>query len=332
MSRNTHRHKSGNSPVNKSRSSHLAVMIGVLSMALSVPALGQSVPFPTYTVGPQPDGSYVVSNGSIITPVGAQVDLGIRVRAKAVALNPTGNQTAAVLTMGTSTSNGNGAVEIFNTKTGAVLQSYSSVAGTDSSGSHVGITYTPDGKYLLFSQDSSFVAIAKVAADGTLSDLAHVSVPVNGSLHKIQGTAFDYQLNGINCFTKSATGTDGSYAHGCGHTVGTNASAYPLGLAVSPDGKTAYSVLDVNDTLIKIDLTASTPVEGAQLRVGNVPHSIVISSDRRTAYVSNKAGRLAQESDTRQYSDGTPVVADNQTGSTSTGTVSVVDLSSSAAA
>jgi YVTN family beta-propeller protein len=297
-------------------------------MAFSVPALAQSAPFPTYTVGPQPDGSYVVSNGTIITPAGTQVNLGIRVRAKAVALNPTGNQTAAVLTMGTSPSNGNGAVEVFNTKTGAVLQSYSSLAGKDSSGSHAGISYTPDGKYLLFSQDSSFVGIAKVAADGTLSDYAHVSVPINGSLYKIQGTAFDYQLNGMNCVGKTAPGTDGSYAHGCGHTVGTNPSAYPLGIAVSPDGKAAYSVLDVNDTLTKIDLTASTPVEGAQLRVGNVPHSVVISSDGRTAYVSNEAGRLAQESDTRQYSDGTPVVADNQTGSTSTGTVSVVDLSS----
>jgi YVTN family beta-propeller protein len=297
-------------------------------MAFSVPALAQSAPFPTYTVGPQPDGSYVVSNGTIITPAGTQVNLGIRVRAKAVALNPTGNQTAAVLTMGTSPSDGNGAVEVFNTKTGAVLQSYSSLAGKDSSGSHAGISYTPDGKYLLFSQDSSFVGIAKVAADGTLSDYAHVSVPINGSLYKIQGTAFDYQLNGMNCVGKTAPGTDGSYAHGCGHTVGTNPSAYPLGIAVSPDGKAAYSVLDVNDTLTKIDLTASTPVEGAQLRVGNVPHSVVISSDGRTAYVSNEAGRLAQESDTRQYSDGTPVVADNQTGSTSTGTVSVVDLSS----
>ena len=326
MSRNPHQQRPGNNPVNKSRSSLLTVATALLSM--SVPALAQSAPFPTYTVGPQPDGSYVVSNGTIITPAGTQVNLGIRVRAKAVALNPTGNQTAAVLTMGTSPSNGNGAVEVFNTKTGAVLQSYSSLAGKDSSGSHAGITYTPDGKYLLFSQDSSFVGIAKVAADGTLSDYAHVSVPINGSLYKIQGTPFDYQLNGMNCVGKTAPGTDGSYAHGCGHTVGTNPSAYPLGIAVSPDGKAAYSVLDVNDTLTKIDLTASTPVEGAQLRVGNVPHSIVISSDGRTAYVSNEAGRLAQESDTRQYSDGTPVVADNQTGSTSTGTVSVVDLSS----
>ena len=306
----------------------LNAITGLLSVGLCVPVFAQSERFPTYTVGPQPDGSYVVSDGSIITPAGTQVDLGIRVRAKAVALNPNKNtHTGAVLTMGTSPANGNGAVEIFDVKTGAVLQSYSSAAGKASSGSHAGLTYTPDGKYLLFSQDSSFIAIAKVGADGKLSDYAHVSVPIDGSLYEIEGTPFDYKLNTVTCSPESAPGTDGSYAHFCGHTVGTNASSYPLGITVSPDGKTAYSVLDVNNTLTKIDLTAATPKQGAQVRVGNVPHSVVISGDGRTAYVSNEAGRLVKPGDRPLYSDGTPVVADDQTGSTTSGTVSVVDLS-----
>ena len=313
---------------NKVRINRRHLLAGLLAAGLSIPALAQSVPFPTYTVGPQPDGSYVVSDGTIITPTGTQVNLGIRVRAKAVALNPIGNHTAAVLTLGTSTSNGNGAVEVFNTKTGAVLQSYNSAMGKDSSGSHVGITYTPDGKYLLFSQDSSYVAIAKVdPTTGLLSDYAHVSVPIDGSLNTIEGTPFAYSVDTVKCFPSSPPGTDGSYAHPCGFTVGTNPSAYPLGIAISPNGKTAYVVLDVNDTLTKIDLTASTPTEGEQIRVGNVPHSVVISSDGRTAYVSNEAGRIAKKGDFQEYSDGTPVVADNSTGSTSTGTVSVVDLS-----
>jgi YVTN family beta-propeller protein len=301
--------------------------VGLLTAGLSVAALSQSVPFPTYTTGPQPDGSYVVSDGTIITPAGTQVNLGIRVRAKAIALNPKGNHTAAVLNLGTSTSNGNGVVEVFNTKTGAVLQSYS-FGGTNSSGSHVGITYTPDGKYLLFSQDDSHVAIAKVdATTGKLSDYVQVSVPIDGSPFTIEGQYFDTTVNTVTCFPNSPPGTDGSYAHSCGHTLGTN-SSYPLGLAVSPDGKTAYSVLDVNDTLTKIDLTAKTPMQGAQIRVGNVPHSVVISPDGKTAYVSNEAGRIATKNDFQEYSAGTPVVADSFTGSTNTGTVSVVDLSS----
>ena len=53
----------------------------------------------------------------------------------------------------------------------------------------------------------------------------------------------------------------------------------------------------------------------------------MISPDGRTAYVSNEAGRIAKEKDFQGYSNGTPVVAAFPTGSTSTGTVSVVDLS-----
>ena len=322
------RRASRNESRNHSRINCLRPLAGLLSVGLSVAALAQSVPFPTYTVGPQPDGSYVVSDGTVITPAGTQVNLGIRVRAKAVALNPAGNHTAAVLTLGTSTSNGNGAVEIFNTKTGAVLQSYASAGNKDSSGSETGITYTPDGKYLLFSQDSSYVAIAKVdPTTGKLSDYAHVSVPIDGSLATIESTPFAYSLNNPKCFPNSPPGTDGSYAHPCGFTVGTNSSAYPLGIAVTSNGKTAYVVLDVNDTLTKIDLTASTPKEGEEIRVGNVPDSVVISPDGKTAYVSNKGGRIATKSDFQGYSDGTPVVADNVTGSASSGTVSVVDLS-----
>jgi YVTN family beta-propeller protein len=87
-------------------------------------------------------------------------------------------------------------------------------------------------------------------------------------------------------------------------------------------------VLDDNDTLTKIDLTQPTPTEGPEVRVGNVPHSVVISPDGTTAYVSNEAGRIATAKDFQEYSNGTPVVAVNPTGSTATGTVSVVNLSS----
>ena len=79
---------------------------------LSFPVLAgaQSVPYPTYVTGPQPNGSWVVGDGQVLTPAGVQVDLGIRVRAKALALNPNvKSHTAAVLTLGTQVSNGNGA-------------------------------------------------------------------------------------------------------------------------------------------------------------------------------------------------------------------------------
>lgn len=281
-----------------------------VSAGFGIPALAQSVPFPTYQVGENKNASqgpnypntlptpWVVSSGQIITPYGTNVYLGTNTRAKAVALNPTGNHTAAVLEMGAPQ-----AVTIFNTQTGAVLQTYSPNGGKDRDGSNTGITYTSDGKYLLLSQDGgngtgSYVSIASVSPKGMLSDHAHVSVPLDV-------TAAGY-LTTVTCFHTSVPGTTGSAAIPCGQTVSLTGdgvhTSYPLGIAVTPDNKTAYVVLDNNDTLTKIDLTAPTPVQGAEVRVGNVPNSVIISPDGKTAYVSNEAGRIAREKDFQEYS------------------------------
>jgi YVTN family beta-propeller protein len=275
-------------------------------MGLSVPAFAQSEPFPIYVTGPQPNGSWVVSDGQVITPAGNQVDLGIRVRAKAIALNPTlRSHTAAVLTLGATQ-----AVEVFDTRTGNVLQNYITF-GHDPRGSFNGITYSADGKYLLFSQDSSNVAVAKVDEEGLLSDYAQVPVPPNNSF--------------ITCFPNSPAG---AYATPCGGFY-TPSTSYPGGIAVSQDGKSAYALLNQNDTLAKIDLTGPKPRrEGRQIRVGNAPHSILIDSEGTTAYVSNEGGRAATEADFQIYSAGTEIVADPVVGAAVTGTVSVVDLAS----
>src|SRR5579871_3372046 len=129
---------------NNARINRLSPLAGLLATGLTVPALAQSVPYPTYVTGPLSSNSWVVSSGQVITPAGKQVDLGIRVRAKAIALNPNlSTHTAAVLTLGTSTSDGNGAVEVFDTVSGNVLQNY--IPFGDPSGSYSGITYSADG-------------------------------------------------------------------------------------------------------------------------------------------------------------------------------------------
>jgi len=280
-----------------------------LAAGLSLPPLisAQSVPYPTYVAGPQPDGSWVVGNGQVVSPAGTQVNLGIRVRAKAIALNPNvQTHTAAVLTLGASQ-----AVEVFDTRTGVVLQNYLAL-GQDSSGSYTGIAYSADGKYLVFSQDSSNVAIAKVTEQGLLEDWAQVSVPANNSF--------------ITCFPNSPPA---SYGNPCGSFY-TPSTSYPGGVALSNDGQSAYALLNQNNTLTKIDLTATPPAQGAQVRVGNAPHSIVVSSDGTTAYISNEGGREATQSDFQINSAGTEIVADPIVGAATTGTVSVVDLASMA--
>jgi YVTN family beta-propeller protein len=290
------------------RASPLATLIaaGLGSAALAV---AQSNQYPTYVAGPDPagwpSGSWVVSSGQVINPAGIQVDLGIRVRAKAIALNPnTTTHTAAVLTLGASQ-----AVEVFDTNSGAVLQIYLT-NGQDSSGSYNGIAYSADGKYLVFSQDSSNVTIAKVLANGLLEDNAQVNVPPNNSF--------------ITCFPNSPPA---SYGNACSSFYSPSTS-YPGGLALSADGKSAYALLNQNNTLTQIDMSKNPPTQGTQIRVGNAPHSIVINSAGTTAYVSNEGGRAAVQSDFQVNSAGTEIVADPVVGAAITGTVSVVDLPS----
>jgi len=297
---------------NKPRLNRLKSLTGVLAaagMGFTGLAAAQSNLYPTYEVGPQTNGSWVVSSGQIINPAGKQVNLGIEVRAKAIALNPnTKTHTAAVLTLGTYSSNGNGAVEVFDTQTGVVVQNYSPLGGNDPSGSYSGIAYSADGKHLVFSQDSSNVTIANVSAQGLLSDDAQVYVPPDNSF--------------ITCFPNSPPA---SYGNPCGSFY-SYWTSYPGGVALSSDGLSAYALLNQNDTLTQIDLT--TLQQGQQIRVGNAPHSILINASGTTAYVSNEGGRAATEADFQINSAGTEIVADPFVGAAITGTVSVVDLAS----
>jgi DNA-binding beta-propeller fold protein YncE len=55
--------------------------------------------------------------------------------------------------------------------------------------------------------------------------------------------------------------------------------------------RAAYALLNQNDTLTQINLTANPPTQGVPIRVGNAPHSIVINPNGVTASVSNEGGR-----------------------------------------
>ena len=283
-----------------SREKRLHPLAGLLAVGLAAPAVAApSTPFPTYTTGPQTNGTWVVSDGTIISPLGAQVFLGIQTRAKAVAVNPNlGSHTAAVLAEGPAP------VVVFDTQTGKVLQSY--VPFGDNSGSYAGIAYSADGKQLMLSQASSYVTLANVAADGTLSDNAHISVPPDNSF--------------IQCFPNTPIGV---YGRPCG-TFYSTFTSYPGSVAFSQDGKSAYALLNQNDTLATFDLTQTPPATLGQIRVGNAPNTVLIKDGY--AYVSNEGGRAATANDFQVLSAGTPIVADRVNGSAVTGTVSVVDL------
>ncbi len=285
-----------------------APLCGVMALAASSAAFAQSVEYPTYQPGPQANGSYVMSTGQVITPAGTLVNLSTSTstaRGKAVALNPN-LPVAAALVMGAPE-----AVEVFSTATGKILQEYSPAG--NSSGSFTGISYTPDGSKLVFSQDNSYVAVANSdPASGLLTD--------NTRVHVLPSQAY------INCTGITLGLPSAPLDYLCGSFYnGNNGTSNPAGIAISADSTTAYAVLNANNTLQPISLnTTPAAVLGSQIQVGNAPNSVVISGN--TAYVSNEGGRVATPSDFTNYSNGTPIVANTVNGGAATGTVSVVNL------
>ncbi len=275
------------------RIAYLSPLPGLLALSLAAPALATpSVPFPTYTVGPQPDGSYVMSPNQTITPAGTLVALGSPVRGKTIAINPNpASRTAAVLTM-----TGPGAVEVFDLVSGQVVQTYSPFGNSE--GSYKGLTYSADGSKLYLSQDYSNnaypsysdVAIANVdPSTGMLSDANTVALPAT--------TAINLYSPGV---------------------------AYPGGIALSADGSSAFVTLNQNNTLGVIDLTVAAPVLKAQIPVGNIPNDAIVAPNGYV-YVSNEGGRPVQPGEHFDFSSGTEIVADPMLDFASTATVSVID-------
>ncbi len=272
----------------------LRILSIVGSAAVFAQAQNPQAGNPNRTVGPQNDGSIVVSDNQTLTPAGKIIELGSPVRAKSIALNPNAKtNSGAVLLMGSPQP-----IIVFNTATGEVLQRFlpASLKGTESkpnkAGSFTGIAYSADGRRLFFSQDDNHVVIANVNPQtGLLTNGQSVDLPEPPA----DGRPY-YKAKAIN----------------------------PGGIAISADGKRAYVVLNVANTLGVIDLAGSPAKLIAQIPVGNAPNSVLIHG--KYAYVSNEGGRPATHEDFTNYSDGTPIVVDRKDAFAITGTVSVVDL------
>ncbi len=270
-------------------------LAGVFALTLLAPAIAPTIAWagdPSLrTVGPQKNGSIVASDNQLLTPSGTQVSLGSPVVAKAIAVNPNRKTKSGAVLM----TNAFQPVIVFNTTNGAVLQRYvpvinnGGIFSNNAEGSFTGITYSPDGSKLLFSQDNNFIAVANVdPKTGLLTPAFSVSLPSPPPNPKL-----------YNSF-----------------------SANPAGIAVKADGKTALVALNANNTVGVIDLASGALT--AQIPVGNAPNRIVIKG--HYAYVSNEGGRPAQPSDFTNLSDGTPIVVDPTDAFATTGTVSVIDL------
>lgn len=90
------------------------ILLIVASVAVLAQTQSQQTTDPNRTVGPQKDGSIVVSDNQTLTPAGKIIELGSPVRAKSIALNPNSKtNSGAVLLMGSPQP-----IIVFNTSTG----------------------------------------------------------------------------------------------------------------------------------------------------------------------------------------------------------------------
>ncbi|MEV7806677.1 alkaline phosphatase family protein [Microbispora sp. NPDC088329] len=131
-------------------------------------------------------------------------------------------------------------------------------------------------------------------------------------------------------YTRFTVNPDGTLADPTNITIAAQGSKRALvGEAVfSPDGSTVYSAVNGQNRVVAID--AATGAVRQSWAVGNAPRDLVIVGTK--LYVSNEGGRPAKPGETTINSYGTQVPADPETGATTTGTVSVIDVANPAAA
>jgi YVTN family beta-propeller protein len=100
----------------------------------------------------------------------------------------------------------------------------------------------------------------------------------------------------------------------------------PAGAAFSPDGKLAYVSLSANDTVAVVDASEREILR--EIPVGIAPMAIAVSKQTGQIFVANRGGRRPQAGDASEhvaYSAHSEVVTDAATGSTASGSLTLID-------
>jgi len=221
-------------------------------------------------------------------------------------------------------------------------------------GKLMGSAVSPDGRYLVGTSADRSVDLQvfdlstykPVAAAGTLAAAAFATAAANAgyanmSYLKISdGTVGQegpvFSPDGKFLFTPVATGivrypfnADGSLGDGTKINIPTagGLEALTAGMAFSPDGSTLYAAVNGQNSVVAIDPLGGTIAWTSP--VGIAPRQLKFVGTR--LYVSNEGGRQAVAGETTMGSYGTQVPADTNLGTSTTGTVSVVDTANASA-
>ncbi|KQY64420.1 MULTISPECIES: bifunctional YncE family protein/alkaline phosphatase family protein [unclassified Nocardioides] len=206
-------------------------------------------------------------------------------------------------------------------------------------GKFMGSTVSPDGRYLAATANDRSVSLQifdlesyeLVWRGGTAS-----GVDMRLSDNTVGQESPIYSPDGDFLWMPNATGLTrfpvvdgGALGPGTKVTLPTVDGRQPLtaGLAYSPDGATLYAAVNGQNTVAAID-----PVLGTVKRtwdVGIAPRQLRFVGER--LYVSDEGGRRARAGDDTIESYGTQVPADPYLGTSTTGQVSVIDTTDTAA-
>ena len=207
-------------------------------------------------------------------------------------------------------------------------------------GKFMGSTTSPDGRFLATSATDRSVALqifdlssyqqiwSAGTATGVNQRLSSNAVGQEGPTYSPDGKFLWLpQQTGLTRFPVNADGTLGTATTVSIPTVSGHAALVGQ-IAYSPDGSTLYAAINGQNTV-----AALNPTTGAVQQTWNVgiaPRELSFVGGK--LYVSNEGGRLSQAGDTTMGSYGTQVPADGYRGTSTTGTVSIIDTANPSAA
>ncbi|GAB3853180.1 alkaline phosphatase family protein [Nocardioides maradonensis] len=222
-------------------------------------------------------------------------------------------------------------------------------------GKMMGSSVSPDGRFLAASSaDRSFdlqvfdlASYKPIAAAGTASVASAATAITNAGFTGLQyqkignGTVGQegpvYSPDGKwlwlsqqDAMTRFPVNADGTLGTPTSYPLAkvNGLSALPGKPAFSADGATMYVPLNGQNTVVA--MSPATGTVAATWNVGVAPREVTLVGSK--LYVTDEGGRTAKAGDTTMTSYGTDVVADGDKGTSTTGTVSVIDTTSPTAA
>jgi len=241
-------------------------------------------------VGPQKDGTYIVTTSQIIDPAGKTVTF--PGRPIDLALNPD----ETILAVKNIKD-----IVFFDAINQTIKQKLTLPEGAGNT--FTGINWSSNGQKVWTTDTKGYLRSAKMQANGLFSWDDAFLLPLAKLLP-----------NGLSSWEDEILIP--------GYVKAAKDKAYPGGFAIDEQRGLVYVTLNRSNAIGIINMQTSKS-EG-YIPVGIAPYDIIVKNDK--AYVTNWGGRVPVAGDKTALSSGTPVVVDPKTGIASSGTVSVIDL------